>query len=437
MAANNKPVDILVASHMHDIHGGAESALIEYVEALTQKGLKVHVVVGGDGEVFEKMHELGVGVTIIYMPWWVRSQTDLGAYNFRTGHPHVNSVAQLVSLIQMLQPKLCLTNTIVVPWLAYAASIARVRHAWLIHEMGTKGLNLDYYMGETQTLHTINTFADGFFFNSKTTADAYLPELPIEKHKGVIYPVGPLKPYTAIPNPYKNDASLKLISVGQVKPQKGQLVTVQAVKQLVDKGIRAELLIVGGFEDKEYVTEITDYIERHGLSNSVHLAGQKKEPSAYVEHADISVISATNEAFGRVTVEAMQLGKPVVGAHSGGTIEIIEDGKTGLLFKAGNAKDLASQIVRLTDKQKRLKIGNTAKKEAEIKYSNEQRFAPLFNYLVNIDEHPDGAIDLSTFMGLVKDYNEVCATKLTPLLLRFIPRKAKRFVRKIIRRPKK
>jgi glycosyltransferase involved in cell wall biosynthesis len=53
------------------------------------------------------------------------------------------------------------------------------------------------------------------------------------------------------------------------------------------------------------------------------------------------------EAFGRVTVEALKSGRPVIGTRSGGTPELICDGVNGFLFEPGNARQLAAALRRL------------------------------------------------------------------------------------------
>ena len=61
--------------------------------------------------------------------------------------------------------------------------------------------------------------------------------------------------------------------------------------------------------------------------------------------ADVTLVCSRWEAFGRVIVEAMLAGKPVIAtANSGGTAELIEEGKTGLLYERGNHIELADKI---------------------------------------------------------------------------------------------
>jgi glycosyltransferase involved in cell wall biosynthesis len=65
--------------------------------------------------------------------------------------------------------------------------------------------------------------------------------------------------------------------------------------------------------------------------------------------ADITLVCSTCEAFGRVAVESMSVGTPVVGSNSGGLPEIIEDEVNGLLYKPGNPQMLANQVTRLVN----------------------------------------------------------------------------------------
>jgi glycosyltransferase involved in cell wall biosynthesis len=52
------------------------------------------------------------------------------------------------------------------------------------------------------------------------------------------------------------------------------------------------------------------------------------------------------EAFGRVTVEAMKLGLPVIAANTGGSLELVQHGINGFLYEWGNPLDLAKQILK-------------------------------------------------------------------------------------------
>jgi hypothetical protein len=136
------------------------------------------------------------------------------------------------------------------------------------------------------------------------------------------------------------------------------------------------------------------------------LLGYRDNPSAYVKLADVAFLGAEKEAFGRVTVEAMLLGKPVVGAASGGTIEIIDDTSTGFLFEPGDIEK-ATDIVEMLykDPTLRKRIGIAAKKQATERFSQNTVYQPLLQYLSKVKHTPEGAVlNLSPLSSIVKDH---------------------------------
>lgn len=428
----SRPIDLLIASHMHFISGGAEGALLEQIKYLASQDVRMHVVVGAEGEFASKIRSLRIDCSVIPMPWWVRAPHDETPYNFRTGVSSYNGLHLLISLLQSIKPRLCMTNTIVNPWLAYAAAATGTRHVWFIHEIGTAGLGLRYYLGEAQTFRTIDVLSEGFFFNSQITAEAYTHILHPSKNLGVVYPGGMPPLPGNLPNPYSEEAFC-LISVGQIKPQKGQFTTVKAVHHLVKKGEDIELLLIGGFEDQDYLEQIQSYIKANDLAERIKLLGQQENPSSYVQYADVSIMSALNEAFGRVTVEAMMLGKPVIGADSGGTTEIINNGKDGLLYTPNDHLDLAEKILSLLKNSSYLTtLSEAAKASSFERFSDNTRFSEFLSYLRTLDpaSKPKSSLDLSLLLPLVEDYDSLIGkpTLLSNKLVGSLRRTAKHFL---------
>jgi len=86
------------------------------------------------------------------------------------------------------------------------------------------------------------------------------------------------------------------------------------------------------------------------------------------------------EGFPLVIGEAFACGKPVIASKLGALTELIEDGKTGLLFEPRNPKDLASKIkMMLENKGNCIEMGKKARKEFEKKYTAEKNFKMLLN----------------------------------------------------------
>ena len=77
-------------------------------------------------------------------------------------------------------------------------------------------------------------------------------------------------------------------------------------------------------------------------------------------------------------IEAMAMGKPVVASRLGARAEIIEDGKTGLLFESGNSADLLEKTQRLIDEPGlAVRMGRAAREEYLNKYTPDRNYEML------------------------------------------------------------
>lgn len=93
--------------------------------------------------------------------------------------------------------------------------------------------------------------------------------------------------------------------------------------------------------------------------------------SALINESDICVFpSIWEEPFGISVLEAMACGKAVVGSDAGGIPEIIEDSKSGVIFRRNQDGDLENKLELLMDNENlRLKLGESARKRIEENYS--------------------------------------------------------------------
>jgi glycosyltransferase involved in cell wall biosynthesis len=71
------------------------------------------------------------------------------------------------------------------------------------------------------------------------------------------------------------------------------------------------------------------------VADRVEFWGYIPDPGRAFLEADVALMCSRNEAMGRVTAEAMSTCRPVIGFDSGGTSELIDPGRTGLLYRGG------------------------------------------------------------------------------------------------------
>lgn len=140
--------------------------------------------------------------------------------------------------------------------------------------------------------------------------------------------------------------------VGLLIPWKGQRLFLDAADRLVDELPLARFAIVGGTpaECLYFETELKQRIEGSKLNGRVVFTGHVGDMASVYNGLDVVLSASTSpEPLGTMIIEAMTMARAIVAPDHGGALEMIEDDQTGLLFKAGDADDLAAKIRRLHD----------------------------------------------------------------------------------------
>ena len=138
---------------------------------------------------------------------------------------------------------------------------------------------------------------------------------------------------------------------GRLTSWKGQEVFIEAVNLInIELGYEAfYTVILGSDQGRElYKKKLIRLSEQYRMSKQIRFIDHCKNMALAYKVSDI-IVSASNEpeAFGRVSVEAQSMGKPIVASNIGGSNETVIDEKTGFLFESNNAKSLSKQILRV------------------------------------------------------------------------------------------
>lgn len=146
--------------------------------------------------------------------------------------------------------------------------------------------------------------------------------------------------------------------------QKDYKTLLKAFQILKLKGINKKLYIVGDGPSKE---EIENMIKEYDIIEEVKLLGRFKNPYIWLNNADFFIHSSKYEGFGLVLIEAAILDKLVISSNCPvGPTEILENGKSGILFNVGDSKELAEKIEKvLNDKNLRNKYILSMKERRE------------------------------------------------------------------------
>ncbi|MDI4644169.1 glycosyltransferase family 4 protein [Cohnella hashimotonis] len=153
--------------------------------------------------------------------------------------------------------------------------------------------------------------------------------------------------------------------IGQIAPWKRQEDAIESLRLLLARGLDVKLWIVGEPKFREenmaYAERLKAMAAAPDLARRVVFTGFRSDIKEICRAADLLVLCSDNEPFGRVLIEAMAEGIPVVGTRAGGVLEIVTEGETGMLYGIGDVPALADSIGALaTDPERRQRMGRAA-----------------------------------------------------------------------------
>ncbi len=151
---------------------------------------------------------------------------------------------------------------------------------------------------------------------------------------------------------WKVERNKKIILLpGRLTSWKGQKLFIEAIN-LVNKELGYEAfyaIILGNEQGRDiYKKELIRLVEQYRLTNQFKFIDNCRDMAlAYKVSTIIVSASIEPEAFGRVSVEAQAMQKPIIASNIGGSNETIINNKTGLLFNSGDAKSLCKKILEV------------------------------------------------------------------------------------------
>lgn len=325
---------------------GAEFALLELLQGLIAEGVDCRVLVPKKGILLEELDRLGIPWKIIGYPRWMVGTR---------GKWLVGRIARTIRSLLLAVPMawtiarwrcdLVYSNTVAIGVGAFAAWLARRPHVWHLHEFVYRDPNLVFDFGERWTTRLMDHLSAVFIANSHAVVKDYDRYISRQRMR-VIYQAVTLRgsDENRRATVIRNRSKFTCVIIGSLHIAKGQDEAIRALAELVQRGVDAELLLVGN-GSRRYREALVKQVKSSCLEERVQFIGYVENPLKYIQIADLVLICSRWETFGRVIVEAMLAEKPVVAtANSGGPAELIQNGKTGLLYEGGNYDELADKI---------------------------------------------------------------------------------------------
>lgn len=358
--------------------GGAELCLIDIVKPYRDRCL-VGLFADGSFRHLLEQHQIPVQV-LATQPIQVRKESSFVQSLGSLGQlaPLIVRVAQLSRDYDLIYANT--QKALVIG--ALASLLSRRPLVYHLHDI----LSTDHFSQTNRRIAVTlaNRFASLVIANSKASQDAFIEAGGRKDITEVVY--NGFEPEFYQSHQFNKDQVRQQLGLdgrfvvghfSRLSPWKGQHVLIEALAHC-PKDVTAIFVGDALFGEQDYVQRLHKQVAELGLEERVHFLGFRSDIVPLMAACDLVAHTSTApEPFGRVIVEAMLCGRPVVAAQAGGAVELVDTGKTGWLVPPGDPLKLAAVIISCRNQPKQTAI---IARQAQLQAS--QRF-----HLSTINQH--------------------------------------------------
>jgi len=319
------PPTVLLMANFAEMVGGGEESLLALAGHLDRQRVRPIATVPAEGEVAERLRALGVPVTVLPLPR-VRPWGAVAG---------VRAVRRLRALL--VAERVALVHAQGGRGALYAGLAGRRRGTPLVWHARTADLDRRLDPILARLAHTIvaNSGATACRFGARPRAHVTVVPNGVDLGRFTARPADPaLRRALGLPP----DAAV-VGYIGRLEHGKGPDVLLAAAERLTLKLPAATLLFVGD-------GPLRPALAARAAANGVRVvfAGQRADVPALLRVCDVIAVPSRQEAFGRIIIEAMASGVPVVASAVGGIPEVCADRLTGLLVPPEDPDALATAL---------------------------------------------------------------------------------------------
>ncbi len=330
--------------------GGVETGTIDLAKYLVRLGHKA-VVVSGGGELVRELEACGA----------IHYQLPVHKKSFFS---ILKNVPRLEEIIRKEKIDIVHARSRVPAWIAYFAS----RRTGCVFITTCHG----YY--SKHPFSYVMAWAKRVIVLSNVIARHMIDDFSLSQERIRLIPRSvDLEKFKYIRPDQKRKGDFNVGIIGRITPIKGHLYFIKAMAKLAKSIPQLKIWIVGDVPAYRgaYKEELQILVKRLGLDNCTQFLGTQRDIPAILTYLDLLVMATTTqEAFGRVIIEAQASGVPVVATKVGGVIDIIEDGKTGLLVSPSDPDSIAEAAMRIfKSKELASSLSEAAYKKVTEKYN--------------------------------------------------------------------
>jgi len=332
--------------------GGVETGTLDLAKYLVRAGHKA-IVVSAGGDLVRELESSGA----------VHYQLPVNKKSLFT---MIKTIPQVVQIIKKEQIDIVHARSRVPAWIAYfACRKTRCVFITTCHGYYSKHI-FSYVMGWAKRVIVL----------SNVIARHMIEDFSVPHERIRLIPRSvDLERFKYLSPDKKRKKEFNVGMIARMTPIKGHLHFIKAMARVSRAIPQLKIWIIGDAPSSRqgYKEQIQVLVKRLGLWHNTQFLGTQRDIPAILAHLDLLVVpTTTQEAFGRVIIEAQAAGVPVIATRVGGIVDIIEEGKTGLLVAPQDSTAIAEATIKIfKDSALARRLSESALEKVKEKYNLE------------------------------------------------------------------
>lgn len=352
-------MNIVFITQYQDLYG-ANKSLVNLLLCLKARGYHILVVCPSKGDMTDYLNENEIQNISRYKFWgWeYKNLNDFLKMPYRLFRSGLSVVA-LIKMLKSFNPDIIYSNSSVI-WIGKVlSSILKKPHVWHVREFGLEDYGLRMLGGRFLCNYLMNR-SDAVISISKAIDKDVLYNIKKELKHQVYNGVVPESEISTQSKTLVEGKNLIFCMAGRLMPSKGFKEAIHAMKIVAEKYPKTRLYIAGkGEEGDDYEKELHLLVKKLGLQKQIIFLGYVKDIRPLFLNSDCLLMCSKAEGLGRVTIEAMACGTPVIGHNSGATPEVVKHKYNGYLYNHGS-EELAECMIRMMNSKRYQQLSKNA-----------------------------------------------------------------------------
>ncbi|MCX7765447.1 MAG: glycosyltransferase family 4 protein [Candidatus Sumerlaeia bacterium] len=373
--------NIVCISHSAEL-SGATLVLLGVVKFLAEKGHNVSIIFPNKIPQFPKEFNLSqVKQAIIYHPEIsLKEAVGIGT-KIRIMLTRLQYINAVRKYIKKEKAELVYVNTAMAIYGGLAGKLAGRKILWHIHEDLVPNLwnriRIFLIKRLAQTVIFVASIISRPFGKKPVKQNWVFVSNPVAIEKFSVSPAEARKCRRELNIP---ENAFVILNVGFISKRKGIDILLKAYARIKPELPDSRLVIVGSYSHtpSSYWNELQQIIAQNKLEENVYFTGHREDVARLMAMSDLLVLSSRNEAVPICVLEAMATGIPVVATNVGAIVEILEQGKLGIIVPPEDDVALAEGIRKIiTDQAKKQEFCRLAQQKARESYNSQKIFAQI------------------------------------------------------------